>query len=126
MKRATFYRCEVCGNIVVQAYDGGGVLSCCGQPMKVIDPNTTDAAAEKHVPVAELDAGFIKVSVGSTLHPMEENHYIQWVYVVTDQGVIAHCFKPGDKPEVELFIGNQKPLMVFEFCNLHGLWKTDL
>lgn len=126
MKRSTFYRCEVCGNIVVKAVDGGGTLSCCGQPMKVIEPNTTDAAQEKHVPVATVEGDKIVVNVGSVDHPMEEAHFIQWVYVVTEEGVLARCLKPGEAPHTEIVLGGQKPLEVFEYCNLHGLWKLAL
>ena len=126
MKRATFYRCAKCGNIVVKAYDGGGTLSCCGEPMGVIEPNTTDAANEKHVPVATLEGDKIIVNVGSVDHPMMDEHYIQWIYVVTEEGVIARCLKPGEAPRAEIVLGGQKPISVFEYCNLHGLWKTDL
>ena len=102
MKRSTFYRCEVCGNIVVKAVDGGGTLSCCGQPMKVIEPNTTDAAQEKHVPVATVEGDKIVVNVGSVDHPMEEAHFIQWVYVVTEEGVLATAANENGVAMIEL------------------------
>ncbi len=126
MKRDTFYKCPVCGNIVVKTVDGGGQLSCCGQAMQVVEPNTTDAAQEKHVPVATVEGDVITVNVGSADHPMEEDHYIQWVYVVTEEGVLARCLKPGEAPHAEIVLGGQKPLCVYEYCNKHGLWKTTL
>ena len=126
MKRATFYRCAKCGNIVVKVVEGGGVITCCGAPMEVIEPNTTDAATEKHVPVVSVEGDKIIVNVGSADHPMVEEHFIQWIYVVTEEGVLARCLKPGEAPHAEITLGGQKPLMVFEYCNLHGLWKTDL
>ena len=126
MKRATFYRCDNCGNIAVKVFDGGGELSCCGKPLEVIEPNTTDAAAEKHVPVVTLEGDKIIVNVGSADHPMQEAHFIQWIYIVTEEGVLARCLKPGDEPHAEIELGGQKPLEVYEFCNLHGLWKTVL
>ena len=126
MKRATFYRCAKCGNIVVKAYDGGGALSCCGQQMEIIEPNTTDAATEKHVPVVTLEGDKIIVNVGSADHPMADEHFIQWIYVVTEEGVLARCLKPGDAPHAEICLGGQTPIEVFEFCNLHGLWKVAL
>ena len=126
MKRATFYRCEKCGNIVVKAVDGGGQLTCCGQPMGIIDPNTTDAATEKHVPVVSVDGDKIVVNVGSVDHPMVDEHFIQWVYVVTEEGVLARCLKPGEAPHAEICLGSQKPIAVYEYCNLHGLWKADV
>lgn len=126
MKRDTFYRCEVCGNIVVKVNDGGGQLSCCGQPMTIIEPNTTDAAQEKHVPVATLEGDKIIVNIGSVDHPMIDEHFIQWIYVVTEDGVLARCLKPNEAPHAEIALGGQKPLAVYEYCNVHGLWKLDL
>lgn len=126
MKRATFYRCAKCGNIVVKAVDGGGQLTCCGQAMEIIEPNTTDAATEKHVPAVTLDGDKIIVNVGSVDHPMLDEHFIQWVYVVTEEGVLARCLKPGEAPHAEICLGGQKPIAVYEYCNLHGLWKADV
>ena len=126
MKRETFYRCATCGNIVVKVVDGGGEICCCKQPMQVIEANTSDAAKEKHVPDVKVDGDKIIVNVGSVDHPMEEDHYIQWIYVVTEEGVLARCLKPGEAPHAELVLGGQKPLAVYEYCNKHGLWKFEL
>ena len=126
MKRATFYRCEICGNIVVKAVDGGGALTCCGQPMAILEANTTDAAKEKHVPAVTVEGDKLIVNVGDVDHPMQEDHYIQWIYAVTDRGVLGACLNPGEAPHAEFTLDGQKPLSVFEYCNLHGLWKADL
>ncbi|MGI6217789.1 MAG: desulfoferrodoxin family protein [Coriobacteriales bacterium] len=126
MKRATFYVCKRCGNIVIKVNDGGGTLMCCGQPMEILEPNSTDAAQEKHVPAIEIDGDTLKVSVGSVLHPMDPDHYIEWVYVVTKEGVLARCFQPGEEPVASFDISGQNPISVFAFCNKHGLWKIDL
>ena len=126
MKRATFYRCATCGNIVIKAYDGGGEISCCGQPMEVLQPNTTDAATEKHVPVVSLEGDTLTAQVGSVTHPMDEDHFIQWIYVVTEEGVIARCLKPGEAPVATVNLEGQKPLYVFEYCNKHGLWMSEV
>ena len=126
MKRSTFYKCEKCGNIVVKVVEGGGELCCCGQPMSIIEANTTDAAKEKHVPAVKVEGDVIIVNVGDVDHPMAEDHWIEWVYVVTEEGVLARCLKPGDAPHAEIQLGGQKPIAVYEHCNKHGLWKTDL
>ncbi|MBQ9000825.1 MAG: desulfoferrodoxin [Eggerthellaceae bacterium] len=126
MKRSTFYKCDVCGNIVVKVADGGGELCCCKQPMRVVEPNSTDAAGEKHVPVVERNGDKLVVNVGSVDHPMEDAHSIQWIYVVTEEGVIARCLKPGEAPHAEIVLGGQTPIAVYEYCNLHGLWKAEL
>src|SRR5450756_2459663 len=85
MKKAVaFYVCEVCGNMVGLIRDGGGELVCCNEPMKKLEPNTTDASKEKHVPVAVRENGKIVVSVGSVPHPMIDAHYIEWIAIVSD------------------------------------------
>lgn len=126
MKRATFYKCDVCGNIAIKVVEGGGEMCCCKQPMKVYEPNTTDGAQEKHVPAVTVEGDKLIANVGSVDHPMLDEHYIQWIYVVTEEGAIAKCLKPAEEPRAELCLGGQKPVSVFEYCNLHGLWKTDL
>ena len=126
MKRSTFYKCEKCGTIALKTVDGGGEMCCCKQPMVVVDPNTTDAAKEKHVPEVHLDGDTLKVQIGSTPHPMTPDHLIEWVYVVTEEGVIAQCLTEDDAPAVEINLAGQVPTAVFSYCNLHGLWKTDL
>ena len=126
MKRSTFYKCDVCGSMAVKVVDGGGELCCCKQPMRVVEANTTDAAAEKHVPEVSVKDNILYAQVGSVAHPMEEDHYIQWIYVVTEEGVIARCLKPGEAPEAAIELGSRTPLSVYEYCNKHGLWKTVL
>ena len=69
-KRHEVYKCGVCGNIIEVLHAGKGNLVCCGQPMNLMVENTVDAAKEKHVPVIERDGNSVKVSVGSTAHPM--------------------------------------------------------
>ena len=82
----TFYRCKHCGNIIAYINDSGVPVMCCGEKMEAIEPNTTDAAGEKHVPVVYTDGNTVMVSVGSVEHPMLEEHYIQWIMLETAQG----------------------------------------
>lgn len=117
------YKCDLCGNIVEVLQGGAGELICCGQPMVCLKENTVDAAKEKHVPVIEKTAGGIIVKVGSVPHPMEENHYIQWIELIADGKAYRQHLSPGDKPEV-CFPDIAGPLKVREYCNLHGLWSS--
>jgi superoxide reductase len=117
------YQCQVCGNMVEVIKDGGGTLSCCGQEMKLLTENSTDAAKEKHVPVIEKkDNGYL-VKVGSVAHPMEEKHSIQWIELLADGIAYRQFLKPGGKPE-SLFCINAAVVSAREFCNLHGVWKS--
>ncbi|MEF3169465.1 MAG: desulfoferrodoxin [Deltaproteobacteria bacterium] len=121
-KRLQVYKCEVCGNMVEMVHDGVGQLVCCGQPMKLMEENTVDAAKEKHVPVVEKTAAGLLVKVGSVAHPMEEKHYIEWIEVIADGKAYRQFLKPGDKPEA-LFCIEAATITAREYCNLHGLWK---
>ncbi len=117
------YKCDVCGNIVEVLHTGVGELVCCAQPMRLMKENTEDATQEKHVPVIEKTETGIKVKVGEIAHPMDENHYIEWIEVLADGKVYRKYLKPGDKPEAEFPITSES-IEVREYCNLHGLWKA--
>lgn len=123
-KRGQIYRCALCGNIVEVLNPAGGELSCCGQPMELLVENSKDAAVEKHVPVIEKIAGGYKVTVGSVEHPMQEEHYIQWIELVTEAGTLRKYLKPGEKPEAT-FATDATAVTAREYCNLHGLWKAE-
>ena len=117
------YKCAVCGNIVEVNHVGGGELVCCGQPMNLQVENTEDAATEKHVPVVEKIDGGIKVKIGEVEHPMEKEHYIEWIEVIAGDEVQKVFLNPGDKPEATFKIESDD-VIVRAYCNLHGLWKA--
>ena len=120
-----FYKCETCGNVVVKLVDSKVPVMCCGKKMEELVPNTVDASNEKHVPVVTmLDDKRMKVEVGSVAHPMEAAPHIAFIYVEMENGGIKVDLT--DKPEAIIYIGDQKPVAVYEYCNLHGLWKTEL
>ena len=125
MCESKFYICEKCGNLVGLIENGGGTLVCCGQKMTKLEAGVVEASREKHIPVATVDDGKVKVTVGSALHPMTEEHNIGWVYLETDKGGARKCLSPGDSPEVEFALGDEKPIAVYAYCNLHGLWKAE-
>jgi superoxide reductase len=122
-KQKQVYRCALCGNIVEVMQPAGGTLSCCGQPMELLEENTKDAALEKHVPVVEKIDGGYKVSVGAVEHPMMDEHYIMWIELVTENEIYRKYLKPGDKP-VAVFMTDAKEVYAREYCNLHGHWKS--
>lgn len=121
-KRLEIYKCDLCGAIVEVIHEGGGELVCCEQPMKLLVENSVDAAKEKHVPVVEKSDQGVKVKVGSVPHPMEENHYIEWVEVIEDGKAYREFLKPGGAPEADFGI-RAGEVTAREYCNLHGLWK---
>ena len=117
------YQCSKCGNMVEVIHVGGGELVCCDQPMNLLSENTTDAATEKHVPVIEKVEGGVKVSVGSVQHPMDDNHYIEWVELIADGKAYRQFLNPNETPEA-FFAVEGSNISAREFCNLHGLWKA--
>ncbi len=122
MEKMQAFKCGVCGNIVETVHIGGGQLVCCGQPMNLLEENTTDAATEKHVPVIEKVDGGYKVTVGSVAHPMEDKHYIEWIELIAGDRIYRQFLNPGQAPEA-VFKIDADQVTAREYCNLHGLWK---
>jgi superoxide reductase len=117
------YRCELCGNIAEVLHGSKPKMSCCGQDMTLLVPNSVDAAREKHVPVVEKIEGGYLVKVGSVAHPMEEKHYIEWIELNADGMVMRKFLKPGDTPEAK-FLVDADTVTAREYCNLHGFWTS--
>ena len=126
MKNVKFYVCPHCGNIVEMVHDAGVNPVCCGQKMKELIPGSVDASAEKHVPAVKVADGIVEVNVGSADHPMVDVHWIEWVELVSDKGIQRKYLNPGDAPNVKFILGGEKPLAVYAYCNLHGLWKAEI
>ena len=121
-----FYVCEHCGNIIAFVKSAGVPVMCCGQKMKEIIPNSTDAATEKHYPVLAIDGSTVKVTVSSVEHPMVEAHYIDWICLQTEQGIQIKQLTVNEKPEASFAVAEgDKVLAAYAYCNLHGLWKTE-
>ncbi len=123
MSKVVFYRCEICGNMVALIRSGGGTLTCCGQNMTKLEANTTDAATEKHVPLITREDGKIKVQIGSTIHPMLPEHHIEWIALESGDRLEIAYLKPGMDPKAEF--SDAESGTVYEYCNLHGLWKAE-
>lgn len=117
------YKCTACGNIVEVLHAGEGELVCCGEPMGLVAENTVDAAKEKHVPVITKVADGYKVTVGSFAHPMEVQHFIEWIELVADGRIYRQNLEPGNAPEATFCIKADR-VSAREYCNIHGLWKA--
>lgn len=120
-----FFICEHCGNIIAMVEDKGVPVMCCGQKMTELVPGTTDAAAEKHIPVYKTEGNKVYVTVGEVEHPMIEEHYIQWVSLQTKLGNQRKALKPGDAPKTCFALCDGDEIeAVYAYCNLHSLWKA--
>lgn len=124
-ERYEVYKCEICGNVVEVLHGGKGQLFCCGQPMKLMEEKKEEQGYEKHLPVIEQKEGGVVVKVGSVPHPMEEEHFIEMIEVITEDGkVLRKYLKPGEKPEAEFNVTNIKEAR--EYCTIHGLWVKEI
>ena len=121
-----FYVCKHCGNMVGLIDDKGVPLVCCGENMTELVPNTVDASLEKHVPAVSVSGDSISVQIGSTPHPMENEHHIAFVYVETERGGQRKCLKVGEEPKLAFSCVDDKPVAVYAYCNLHGMWKKEI
>lgn len=122
-----FFICSVCGNLVGMIDKKGPKIVCCGKPMNELLPNVTEASGEKHIPVVNITGDSINVQVGSTLHPMTEEHHISWVYILTNLGGQRKTLDINKEPVVDFkLIEGEKLVEVYAYCNLHGLWNVVL
>jgi superoxide reductase len=121
-----FFICQTCGNIAKLIVNNGGLLVCCGEKMTELKPNTVDASIEKHKPVVTVLGDTVNVEVGSILHPMQDEHNIAFVCIETENGSQCRHLKIGEEPKATFNITNGKPIAAYAYCNLHGLWKTDI
>lgn len=126
MKKLKFYKCEHCGNVVVKLIDKDVPVLCCGEIMTEIVANSKEAVTEKHLPVVKVENNIVEVKVGEVSHPMEENHYINFIAVETDKGYKLVSLYPGNEPIAKVYVGEEIVKTVYEYCNLHGLWKTEI
>ena len=115
------YKCNVCGNMTEVIHGGDGELVCCGVAMELQVERTEEERIEKHKPVVERVSGGIVVQVGSVPHPMESEHYIEWIEVITEHRTYRKRLGPGKSPEAE-FLFEAEHFQVRAYCNLHGLW----
>lgn len=120
-----FYVCKHCGNVIVKTTDSGVPVVCCGEKMEELIPGTSDGAFEKHVPVYTIDNNIVKVNVGEVDHPMLTNHYIMWIAVKTNEGLLIKHLEPGMAPKACFALSEKEEVeAVYAYCNLHSLWKA--
>lgn len=121
-----FYVCETCGNLVGTINESGVPMMCCGKKMTKIEAGVVEASREKHIPVVTVDNNIVTVTVGSVEHPMVEEHSILWVYLQTDKGGQRKCLEVGKAPVVTFALSDETPVAAYAYCNLHGLWMTEI
>jgi superoxide reductase len=120
-----FYKCKHCGKVITILSNEGVPTICCGEEMFELIPGTTDAAVEKHVPVVSIEGNKVEVVVGSVVHPMTPEHYIQWIVLETKAGYQVKELTPTCEPKASFVLAEGDEIVaVYEYCNLHNLWKA--
>ncbi|HBM17204.1 MAG TPA: desulfoferrodoxin [Lentisphaeria bacterium] len=122
--RNEVFKCNLCGQVIEVMHGATGTLYCCNQEMVHLKENTVEASAEKHIPVLTDDGTHIKVSVGAVAHPMDIDHFIEWIEVINGDYVNRMYLKPGFRPEASFYVHKQPGLILRAYCNKHGLWKA--
>lgn len=115
------YKCENCDKILISLGEQNGKLN-----KKELIPGSADAAAEKHVPAVEIKENSVLVKIGEVTHPMLPEHHIEWILLETKKGFQIKYLEAGDAPEAKFETADDEPVAVYEYCNLHGLWKKEL
>ena len=126
MAKNKFYICEKCGNVIEMVNASGVTPHCCGQKMTALEAGVIEASREKHIPEVEVLDGRVNVTVGSVIHPMSEEHSILWIYLETDKGGYRKGLQPSEAPVASFVLTDEKPVAVYAYCNLHGLWKKEI
>lgn len=120
------YRCNKCGNVLEVIVDGAIVPVCCSKSMEIVKTNVNeDEMSEKHIPIYTKDGNKIEVYVGKVLHPMTEDHYIEWIMLKTNVGSYRKYLKPLDSPSITFLLSNddEEVINIYAYCNIHGLWS---
>ena len=126
MSKNKFYICEKCGNVVEMINHSGVNPVCCGQKMTALEAGVVEASREKHIPEVFVREGEVEVVVGSVIHPMSEEHSILWVSLETDKGSHRINLEVNKEPRAVFALKDEKPIAVYAYCNLHGLWKKEI
>ena len=113
MLKGKFYVCPVCGNVITAS--GDTVVSCCGITLPPLEPEEADGDHMIQVSIAE-DESYVTVG-----HPMTKDHYIAFLYAVSDMGTQFVKLYPEGNAEARFKIDRVKTL--YAYCNRHGLFQ---
>lgn len=125
-EQQNFFTCKKCKNLTEMIKDSGERMVCCGEPMTKLIPNTAEGSAEKHVPAVTVSDRTVSVEVGSIPHPMLEEHHIEWIYLQTEKGRQRRFLRLDETASAVFELVDDRPIAAFEYCNIHGLWKSDI
>lgn len=118
-------KCKNCDKLLFTLREGKNDIVC--EDLEVVKANSKDAALEKHVPAVTVKDNVVEVVVGDVIHPMLEEHLIQEIILETNHSTHIRHLKAGEEPKATFVLAEgEKPVAVYEYCNLHGLWVKEL
>lgn len=126
-EKLDLYKCNICGNFIEVVLAGDGELVCCGQPMERVKIHTQEEEmlGEKHVPVISVKDEETEIRIGSVPHPMEEEHYIQFIEAYSpDKNYVKRKYLYPHEEPVLKFKCHCDKVVARELCNIHGLWVS--
>ena len=130
MKEFKVYRCNKCKKLMIEVQGSACPTMCCGEEMSLLHPKDADGAKEKHLPKVSRHENAVRVDVGEISHPMESEHFIEWIYLQTKRGGQFVRLDPKGEPRATFGVSAEEPadepIAVYSYCNKHGLWKVDL
>lgn len=122
-----FYYCKHCGKIIAIVKETTVPTICCGDEMSELIPGSSDGPIEKHVPVIRVNGSLVTVTVGEKMHPMTDDHYIEWILLETTRGLQKKFLKPGDIPKADfIMITGERVKAAYEYCNIHNLFRSQI
>ena len=80
--------------------------------------------SKKHTPIIRYYNNVITIVLSEVPHPMEENHYIDFVILETKKGYQIKYLNKTE-PEASFVIYDDTLVAVYGYCNLHGLWRLS-
>ena len=124
-KKFEIFRCKICGNIIEILEGGEGELVCCEEPMELIKVQTEEAMYEKHKPVISAKGEDIEIKVGEVLHPMTQEHHIDFIEAISLDGkYLYRKYLEADEQPIMKFFCKTDKMKAREFCNIHGFFET--
>ena len=122
-----FFKCRHCGNVITKLVDSTVPVVCCGEKMAELVPNTSEGAGEKHIPIINVNGSVVDIAVSTVRHPSVPEHFIRFIVLETSNGFRVKDLTAGETPEASFAINeDEKVVAAYEYCNLHGLWKSEI
>ncbi len=115
-------RCPVCGIVVETLHAGAGALVCCGMPMQMLELRAGGDNGREHALAIARTGNSYKVHVGSHVHPMEAQHYIEWIELIADGQTYRLFLRPGGQARAAFRVKAEQ-VSARALCSVHGLYS---